>query len=207
MFHFLRNKKKEAIDWLIIGLGNPGEKYQRNRHNIGWMVADEFAKLHNGIFIAEKIYHYVKFQANGKNILIVKPTTYMNKSGDALEKILKKYNVISERIIVILDEYNFPLGRYQIKDVGGSGGHNGMASILEIIGQTNFLRFRCGIDKNFRPGEMVDYVLSDFKNIELPKLEIMLKETCKSLLNIINSENTKRAISEINSNSNLKDIG
>jgi PTH1 family peptidyl-tRNA hydrolase len=130
----------------------------------------------------------------------------MNKSGDALEKILKKYNVISERIIVILDEYNFPLGRYQIKDVGGSGGHNGMASILEIIGQTNFLRFRCGIDKNFRPGEMVDYVLSDFKNIELPKLEIMLKETCKSLLNIVNSENTKRAISEINSNSTLKEI-
>ena len=203
MFKFFK-KNIPKYDWLICGLGNPGEKYAFSRHNIGWMVVDNFAKKHNKVLSQTSlIYQSAEIAYNGKKILIAKPTTYMNKSGEAISKLVTKHQIQPERLIVILDEYNFPLGKIQIKDSGGDGGHNGMFSVLDYLNDFRFFRLRCGIDKNFGPGKLVEYVLSDFKPNEIIIRDQMIVKACLAIKHMIQTDNPSRAMSEINSGSYL----
>lgn len=184
---------------LIVGLGNPGEKYAKTRHNIGWMVLSKFAEKHKIELSKESnIYYSGKAKYAGKNIVICFPTTYMNLSGEAVRKISAKYGIAPQNIITIADEYNFPLGKVHLKNGGSDGGHNGLASIIDELETPNFYRLRMGIDKKFGAGELVDYVLSPFNPDESDALELAINKGVDSLQTIIKN-GTSRAMSQINS--------
>ncbi len=188
------------MNWLIVGLGNPGERYHNTRHNIGWLVADEFAKRRNlHLAPVSSIYNFAEFKYAGKLVGLVKPTTYMNNSGEAVRKLANKYSVNVQNVIVIVDEYNFNVGKVHLKKDGSDGGHNGILSIIEEMQATNFLRLRCGIGKDFDPGGMVDYVLSVFKKEESESLSLMINKACDAIEYILKNNNIGRSMSAINS--------
>lgn len=200
MFFFKKKKDNISnVDWLVVGLGNPGGKYSGNRHNIGWMCADALCKKYNArIETKNKLYLNATLRIAAQMILVAFPLTYMNKSGEAVAKICKQHNITSDKIVVISDEYNFPMGKFQLKEGGGAGGHNGVASIIENLNSNDFLKFRCGIGKGFNDGGMSDYVLSDFKPEEINSRDLMVTRIVKGLeYLIINGK--ARAMSDVNS--------
>lgn len=200
MFDFFKKKKKKRADWLVVGLGNPGAKYQNTRHNIGWMVANALATKHNApLKESTSIFHASSFYISGSIVLTAIPTTFMNNSGEAVKKLMNEFEVPATNLIIILDEYNFQVGKVHLKDSGNDGGHNGMMSVIQQIGNEPFFRLRCGISKNFGPGGLVDYVLSNFKPDEQKELDQMIQNAVTSIEHLISSGNPNRAMSEINS--------
>lgn len=190
---------KNNYDYIIIALGNPGTKYQYTRHNIAWLAIDEFIKKHELTFIpGNSDFYYTEKKYAGKEILIVKPTTYMNNSGLVVKHLKAKLNASNSDFIVLVDEYNFPLGKVHLKKGGSDGGHNGLSSIIYELESSDFWRLRLGIDKNFGPGQLVNYVLSNFNQNEKESLNISLNKALKAIEHIIKS-GTQRAMSEINS--------
>ncbi len=207
--HLAMNK---SIDWLIVGLGNHTEEYLNTRHNIGWMVVTAFAKKHNGQFApVSKYFSLAKVNFKGRTITLLLPRTFMNFSGYAVRIASESFGIKSDRIVVVCDEYNFPLGRIHLKEDGGDGGHNGVASVIDHLGTRNFLRLRCGIGRNFGEGELVDYVLSPFLEEEVPVRDLMISKAVEALEYLI-IKGKARAMSDINSEklwkiSFEKDIG
>ncbi len=186
-------------DLLIVGLGNHKENYLETRHNIGWMVASAFAEKHKGNFVPYAPEFYLaNVRFAGKNVLILLPRTYMNNSGLAVKIATKKFNIPSENVLIICDEYNFPLGRIHLKDSGGDGGHNGVASVIEHLGSSNFLRLRCGIGRNFGENELVDYVLSPFEPEEIPLRDAMINRAVEAIEYLL-LKGKSRAMSDVNS--------
>ncbi len=186
---FFKSKKIkdfEKPDWVVFGLGNPGEEYKNTRHNIGWMVVESYLKFHKSEFTHKsKIFNYSFINLDNNRILVAVPMTYMNNSGMAAYEIIKQYNITVEKLIVVLDEYNFPLGKIHAKSGGGDGGHNGMASIIEYLGTSDFIKLRCGIGKNFGPGELVNYVLSNFNEDEVELKNKMIEKAIDAIECII----------------------
>lgn len=185
--------------FLILGLGNPGTKYRNTRHNVGWMVVEKLI-LKNELKILEKTKYYeiAEYKYKGRTNIVGVPLTFMNLSGEAVIRLTIKYKFPIENVLVLVDEYNFPLGKIHLRKGGGDGGHNGIASIIEKLNNPNFLRMRLGIDRNFGQGELIDYVLSEFKELELEKLSEMLDNSIKSI-NYLIENGFSRASSEINS--------
>lgn len=152
---------------LVVGLGNPGKKYANSKHNVGFMALDMYAQVHK-----LKFKNSLKFNseiAEYDNCIFVKPKTYMNNSGYALLKVVQYYNVDLEDVLVIYDDVDLPLAKLRLRFKGGSGGHNGIKSILTHLGSENFNRLRIGIDKHENK-DMKDYVLSDFGKQEMKEL-------------------------------------
>jgi len=191
-----------SYKYLLVGLGNPGSEYAKTRHNIGWMVADAFVEKHGSSFKDGKgDWYEAEVMYRRQSILVVKPTTYMNLSGEAVKVLMRKHQIASDKIIAIVDEYNFPLGKIHLKTVKSDGGHNGVTSLLQNIPKADFSLLRCGIAKNFGPGELVRYVLSPFAESEQETLKAMIELGVKALetvaaygvlksMNIINSWKT-----------------
>lgn len=197
------NYMKEKFDYIFVGLGNPGTKYQKTRHNIGWLALYEFVLRNDKEFnpSAKLQAHQATVEINGKKILCLLPTTYMNNSGEAVRAAIKKYKVPTENIVILVDEYNFPLGKVQLKIGGSAGGHNGLKSLLFHLDTDQFYRLRMGISKNFGPGELVDYVLSEFTEEEWNgELTKSILYTVKALHHIV-EKTPQLAMSEINSGS------
>jgi peptidyl-tRNA hydrolase, PTH1 family len=187
------------IDWIIAGLGNPGVKYEQTRHNIGFMVCEALSKKYNTAFIKGKgdwLQSIIKIK--GKSIFLMLPTTYMNNSGEAILKVAKEYSVPPASIMIVVDEYNFPLGRVHLKQGGSDGGHNGTASVIKELNSSAFWRLRCGIAKNFGPGELVEYVLSNFNPNEVELCNEMIQRSVSAIEQVMHA-GTSRAISTINS--------
>ena len=171
---------------LIVGLGNPGLAYRHNRHNVGFMVADALAdKL-------EIPLKRVKFKAqigNGKlediPIIIAKPLTFMNKSGEAVAPLVRYFKVPLERLLVIHDDMDLPLGTLRMRPSGGSAGHNGMLSIFDKLGTNAIPRLRVGIGRP--PGRMdpADYVLQDFPKSDEELLKMVIAQACEAALAFI----------------------
>ncbi|WP_025272167.1 aminoacyl-tRNA hydrolase [Haloglycomyces albus] len=165
--------------FLIAGLGNPGKKYANNRHNVGFMVADKLAERHNSPFARVKRLRAEAAEARlgigGPRLLIVKPLTFMNLSGEAIGPLAKYFSIPPESILVIHDELDIEYGRLRIKSGGGEGGHNGLKSISKVLGTKDYTRLRCGIGRP--PGRMdvVDYVLKDFASAERSELDLNLE--------------------------------
>jgi PTH1 family peptidyl-tRNA hydrolase len=188
-----------SYKYLIVGLGNPGAEYAKTRHNIGWMVADAFVEKQQSSFKDGKgDWYEAEVQYRRQSILVVKPTTYMNLSGEAVKVLMRKHQIASDRIIAIVDEYNFPVGKIHLKTVKSDGGHNGIASLIQHIPKADFSLLRCGIAKNFGPGELVRYVLAPFAEAEQAHVQSMIEMGVKALetvaahgilksMNIINS--------------------
>lgn len=188
----------ETFDWMIVGLGNYENRYLKNRHNIGFSVIQQIIE-ENNLSILEKTRYYItaKYTKFRKNALLVLPLTFMNLTGEAVIRLSIKYGIKPEHIIIIVDEYNFPVGKIQIKSGGSDGGHNGVASVMEKLEKNNFYRLRMGIDHKFGPGELVDYVLSDFPPEELEEVQAMKQKAIDALHHIFKA-GIARAVSEIN---------
>ena len=160
--------------FLIVGLGNPGRKYRGHRHNIGFMAVDKLAAAHG---ITSSTVQHKAIVGDGRilshPVIIAKPQTFMNNSGDSVGPLVRYYKVPPENILVVYDELDLPFGTVRLREKGGAGGHNGMKSIINHIGQ-DFARMRLGIGRP--PGQMPvpAYVLQDFKDNDLPILADVL---------------------------------
>lgn len=156
--------------YLIVGLGNPGREYEMTRHNTGFMVVDELAdKL--GATFEDKRYGFVaEISIKGRKVFILKPTTYMNLSGNAVRYWLQKENIDQSRLLVIVDDLSIPLGDFRLKGNGSNGGHNGMGNIQQLIGQ-QYARLRMGIGADFQQGQQVDWVLGRYDDEDMKTLQ------------------------------------
>ena len=161
---------------LVVGLGNPGTRYVTTRHNIGWRVLDALAVQAGADFRPGKGEYYVIETAfDREDVALLKPTTFMNGSGLAVAQAVGRYGIdVANDLLVVLDEFQLPLGTVRIGNTGRDGGHNGLASVIGSLLTDKFARLRCGIGKNFGPGEMVDYVLSPFAAEEEPVVAEMV---------------------------------
>lgn len=161
---------------VLVGLGNPGEEYAHTRHNVGFMVADAFAKKHTAEFTASALYALATTTYAGKRVHIAKPLTYMNDSGRAVRHLLGKCKAPVSSLVVVTDEYNFPVGKIRLSARGSDGGHNGMGSVIHELGTSEFMRLRLGIGHDFGPGELVNYVLSPFPSTEFDTVNAMIAD-------------------------------
>ena len=156
--------------YLIVGLGNPGDEYAETRHNIGWITLDAFAKASNVAF-SDKRYGFVaETSVKGRKLFLLKPTTYMNLSGNAVRYWLEKETIPTEHLLVIVDELQLPLGKLRLKANGSNGGHNGLGHIQQLIGQ-QYARLRVGIGNDFNRGGQIDYVLGTLSDEEKETLQ------------------------------------
>lgn len=155
---------------MIVGLGNPGREYEMTRHNTGFMVVDELAnKL--GVTFEDKRYGFVaEASIKGRKVFILKPTTYMNLSGNAVRYWLQKENIEQSRMLVIVDDLSIPLGDFRLKGNGSNGGHNGLGNIQQLIGQ-QYARLRMGIGADFQQGQQVDWVLGKYDDEDIKTLQ------------------------------------
>ena len=155
---------------MIVGLGNPGREYEMTRHNTGFMVVDELAdKL--GATFEDKRYGFVaETSIKGRKVFILKPTTYMNLSGNAVRYWLQKENIDQSRLLVIVDDLSMPLGDFRLKGNGSNGGHNGLGNIQQLIGQ-QYARLRMGIGADFQQGQQVDWVLGKYDDEDMKTLQ------------------------------------
>jgi PTH1 family peptidyl-tRNA hydrolase len=186
------------MELLFVGLGNPGSEYEKTRHNIGWMVLEAFVKKHKGELQGTGLYRSANLKYAGKQITLIEPLTFMNLSGKAVKKVANENSLSTSSIIILVDEYNFPLGKVHLRQGGSDGGHNGVASVMNELGVGNFYRLRFGIEKNFGPGQLVDYVLSSFNDNEIELLEQMIDNGVKAMEHIIKA-GVQRSMSDINS--------
>jgi PTH1 family peptidyl-tRNA hydrolase len=159
--------------YLIVGLGNPGIKYRDTRHNIGFKVLDELAKDRGASFETEKLGDIARFRFKGRTFVLLKPNTFMNLSGKAVNYWLQKEKIELHNSLCITDDLNLDFGAIRIKAKGSAGGHNGLKSIIEVLGRQDFPRLRFGVAANFSKGKQVDYVLGEWNKEEnrfLPEL-------------------------------------
>jgi PTH1 family peptidyl-tRNA hydrolase len=163
--------------YLIVGLGNPGLKYENTRHNIGFQILDEFAKQNEAVFESDKLAEISKINIKGRQFICIKPQTFMNLSGKAVRYWLQKENVNIENLLVITDDINIDFGMIRIKGKGSDGGHNGLKHIQDTLNTTQYPRFRFGVGNDFGQGQQVDYVLGDWSEEENDILKTR-KKTC-----------------------------
>ena len=159
-------KKPGGVSWLIVFLGNPGPRYEMTRHNAGFMAADAMAKEKNvNINKARFKALTATCDIGGESVLLMKPQTFMNLSGDAVAQATKFYKIPPERVIVVSDEISLPIGKLRIRTKGSAGGHNGLKDIIAKLGTDAFPRIRIGVGAPPHPDyDMADWVLSSFKN-------------------------------------------
>ncbi|TYP51664.1 aminoacyl-tRNA hydrolase [Thermosediminibacter litoriperuensis] len=170
--------------FLIVGLGNPGSEYEETRHNVGFMVLDRLA-AELGIKVDR-----IKFKGlfgegvyEGEKLLLLKPMTYMNLSGQSVIEAMKFYKIPPENLVVIYDDMDLPVGRLRIRGSGSSGGHKGMESIIYLIASDGFPRIRIGIGRP--PGDVVDHVLGRFEPGERKKIETVIGAAVEAALTIV----------------------
>ncbi|HRG57736.1 MAG TPA: aminoacyl-tRNA hydrolase [Bacteroidia bacterium] len=173
--------------YLIVCLGNIGTEYENTRHNIGFKVADEMALEAPTNFIQERLAYRCELKVKGKILVVIKPTTYMNLSGKALNFWMQAEKIKVENILIITDDIALPFGTLRIKPKGSDGGHNGLKSIQETLGTDVYARLRFGVGSNFAKGRQVDYVLGEWSNDEKISLHDRIKiaaEMAKSFCTI-----------------------
>ena len=156
--------------FLIVGLGNPGYEYENTRHNTGFMVVDEFARSVGATFEDKRYGFVAETSIKGRKVFILKPTTFMNLSGNAVRYWLQKENIDQERLLVIVDDLSIPLGDFRLKGNGSNGGHNGLGNIQQLIGQ-QYARLRMGIGADFAKGQQVDWVLGKYDEEDIKTLQ------------------------------------
>jgi PTH1 family peptidyl-tRNA hydrolase len=156
---------------LIVGLGNIGDEYADTRHNIGFMTLDALAKASNVVFDANKRYGAVaELRLKNKQLLLLKPSTYMNLSGNAVRYWMQKEKIDPDNLLIIVDDLALPFGTLRMKTKGSDAGHNGLKHIQEVLGTSNYNRLRFGIGNDFTWGGQIDFVLSPFSEEEKQRL-------------------------------------
>ena len=171
------------MKYLIVGLGNPGEKYTDTRHNIGFLVLDAFAEASDLFFEHKRYADVAKVKFKGRIFVLIKPMTYMNLSGKAVDYWMKKEKVDTNKTLVIADDLALPFGTVRIRNKGGDGGHNGLKDIISVLGHQNFNRQRFGIGNQFQKGNQVDYVLENWTEDESKLLPERIKKIIGAVKN------------------------
>lgn len=156
--------------YLICGLGNPGDEYAQTRHNTGFMVLDAFAKASNIVFEDKRYGFIATTSIKGRKVFLLKPTTFMNLSGNAVRYWLQKENINQKRLLVVSDDVALPLGEFRLKANGSNGGHNGLGHIIQFIGQ-DFARLRIGIGNEYPRGGQIDWVLGHYSEEDMQTLQ------------------------------------
>ncbi len=162
------------MKYLIIGLGNIGQEYAETRHNIGFMVLDELAKEQNITFDISKQAFKAEFKFKGRHIHLIKPTTYMNLSGRAMNYWMQQLNIPKENTMVIVDDLALPLGKLRLRAKGSAAGHNGLKNIEQVTGGSNYARLKFGIGDDFHKGQQIDFVLGKFTEDEKAQLHALI---------------------------------
>ncbi|WP_338731961.1 aminoacyl-tRNA hydrolase [Mangrovimonas cancribranchiae] len=161
--------------FLIVGLGNIGEKYHNTRHNIGFKILDYLVQQEDITFETKKLGDLATYKFKGRQFILLKPSTFMNLSGKSVLYWLNKEKIPLENLLIITDDLNLPFGTIRLKTKGSDGGHNGLKDIQQKLNTTKYARFRFGISDNFSKGRQVDYVLGHWSNEEEDKLNERLK--------------------------------
>jgi PTH1 family peptidyl-tRNA hydrolase len=174
------------MKYLIVGLGNIGEEYKDTRHNIGFKVLDAFANASNIVFADKRYGALCKIKFKGRDFILLKPSTYMNLSGYAVDYWVKKEKIPIENMLVIVDDLALPLGSFRLRPKGSAGGHNGLEHINVILGTTEYARIRIGIGNGFRKGSQVNYVLGKWS----PEEKIFMEEKISGIIEMIKSFGT-----------------
>ena len=186
---------------LVVGLGNPGERYRRTRHNVGFMVVDALAaRWGAGRGQVEGEAWTARAERGGETLVLAKPLTFMNRSGVAVEALLSSSGQAPDSLVVVLDDVALPLGQIRVRPRGGHGGHNGLRSLLDVLGSDECARVRVGIQKGDPPGDLADYVLSEFPQDDVlvvqemvgsaaDAVECLLEEGAEAAMNRFNARN------------------
>ncbi len=174
-------KEENMRKYLIVGLGNIGEKYDQTRHNIGFDVLDYVANKQNVSFESGKLGSLARFRFKGRTFILLKPSTYMNLSGKAVRYWMTKENISQENLLVICDDLNIPLGALRLKSKGGAGGHNGLESIQNLLGNSNYPRLRFGIGNEFSKGRQSDYVLGEWNKDDKEKIVSRIEKASEAV--------------------------
>ncbi len=152
-------QETEKMKYLIVGLGNIGAEYQHTRHNIGFTILDAFAEASNIVFASKRYGAVAEMRLKNQQLVLLKPSTYMNLSGEAVRYWMQKEKIELDHLLVIVDDLALPFGTLRLRGKGADGGHNGLKNINQLIGSQNYARLRFGIGNNFPEGAQVDYVL------------------------------------------------
>jgi len=158
------------MKYLIVGLGNIGNEYQDTRHNIGFTILDAFAKASNVFFTENRYGSTCEVKLKGRTLILLKPSTFMNLSGNALRYWMQKEKIAIENVLVVVDDIALPFGTLRLKPQGSDAGHNGLKNIQEILGHNNYPRLRFGIGNDFAKGRQVEYVLGKWTNEQFEAL-------------------------------------
>lgn len=173
------------MKYLIVGLGNKGEQYENTRHNIGFKVVDKIASILEISFNTNNFGWLAEGKYKGRIVLLLKPDTYMNLSGNAVKFWMQKENIPLENILIITDDLALPFGTLRLKGKGSDAGHNGLKSIQEMLQTQNYSRLRFGISDEFEKGRQVDYVLGNWNQQELEKLPERIEWFSKAALSFV----------------------
>lgn len=185
------------MKYLIVGLGNIGSEYANTRHNIGFLIAEAFAKQAEVSFTDDRYGAVSEVRIKGRTLVVLKPNTYMNLSGKAVRYWSQKLAIPNEQIMVLLDDLNLPFGKIKIKPKGSDGGHNGLKSIQELLGTDQYPRLRFGIGSEFKKGQQVDYVLGEWSEQENETLPALIKTSTDAILAFV-FEGLERTMTKFN---------
>ncbi|MGH7933886.1 MAG: aminoacyl-tRNA hydrolase [Candidatus Binataceae bacterium] len=190
-------EQRGGIQWVIVGLGNPGEQYRRSRHNIGFMTIERLASR-NGVELSRRKFnaHCGEFHTEAGTALLVVPLTYYNRSGESAASILGYFKVPAERLIVVHDEMDLPEGQLRVKRGGGDAGNRGVRSMVQSLGKPDFIRVRVGTSHPVAEGD-IDYVLKPLTNAELRAFEPMLDRAGDAVLAVMR-DGVERAMNAYN---------
>ena len=167
--------------FLIVGLGNIGEEYANTRHNIGFKVLDAFAKASNIVF-EDKRYGFVgKGRVKNAEVVLLKPSTYMNLSGNAVRYWFNKENIEPDKFLIVCDDIALPFGTLRMKPGGSDGGHNGLKNIASVMGSQQYPRLRFGVGNDFPRGSQIDFVLGLFSDEDLMKMDERVEKACEAV--------------------------
>ena len=163
--------------YLIVGLGNIGHEYSGTRHNVGFDVADAIADKHEALFVQERHAAVARFRLKGKQVVLIKPSTYMNLSGKAVKYWIDKEDVVLQNVLIVVDEVALPLSRIRLRKGGSSAGHNGLKSIEESLLTQDYPRLRFGIGNTYPKGMQVEYVLGKWTSSESSIVKLKVEKT------------------------------
>ena len=173
----------------IVGLGNPGKKYEMTRHNIGFLAIDQLAAKH-GITVNETKFNAIMGtgRINGERVVLVKPLTYMNLSGEAVRPILDYYKIAIEDVLVIYDDLDMVPGKLRLRPKGSAGGHNGIKSLIQHLGTMEFKRLKLGIGRPPHPLSVIDWVMMNYRKEDLPALQETLDQAVSAATDFADTE-------------------
>jgi len=176
-------QRKAPVTWIVVGLGNPGDKYENTRHNAGFLVMDELAR--RGNFSIQKVKHKALTNTaviGGQGVLVMKPTTYMNLSGEAVGDAARFYKIPADHVLVISDDTDLPVGKLRIRKNGSAGGHNGLKSIIQHLGTDQFPRLKVGVGGKPHPDyDMADWVLGKLQGEDKKTMDAAVKRAADAI--------------------------